>query len=135
MSLNKIANLIEQSTTIGITFHTSPDGDSLGSALALLIALRKINKTAYILSKEKIPEDYSYLPLSHEITGDTFIPAENTDIIIVVDCGNIERINAVLDKYNDKIINIDHHLSNGMYGYLNYVDTKAAAAAEIITLL
>lgn len=132
MHLNEIAKLIEQSTTIGITFHTSPDGDSLGSALALLIALKSKNKMAYIISQEKLPEDFSYLPFSNEIHGNLQEPIANTELIIVVDCGNKERINANLKSYKSTLINIDHHLSNDMYGDLNYVDIKAAAVAEII---
>lgn len=132
MHLNEIAKLIEQSTTIGITFHTSPDGDSLGSALALLIALKNKNKMAYIISQEKIPEDFSYLPFSSEISGNLQEPIENTELVIVVDCGNKERINANLNNYKNTLINIDHHLSNDMYGDFNYVDTKAAAVAEIV---
>lgn len=132
MHLNEIANFIEQSTTIGITFHTSPDGDSLGSALALLIALKNKNKMAYIISQEKVPEDFSYLPLSNEITGDLQAPIDNTELVIVLDCGNKERINADLNNYKRTLINIDHHLSNHRYGDFNYIDTKAAAVAEII---
>lgn len=132
MHLNEIAKLIEQSTTIGITFHTSPDGDSLGSALALLIALKNKNKMAYIISQEKIPENFSYLPFSSEISSNLQEPIENTELVIVLDCGNRERINAKLNNYKNTLINIDHHLSNDMYGDFNYVDTIAAAVAEIV---
>lgn len=132
MHLNEIAKLIGQSTTIGITFHTSPDGDSLGSALALLIALKNKNKMAYIISQEKIPEDFSYLPFGSEISGNLQEPIENTELVIVLDCGNRERINAKLNNYKNTLINIDHHLSNDMYGDFNYVDTRAAAVAEIV---
>ena len=132
MNLNKISEIISQSTTIGITFHTSPDGDSIGSALALLISLEKLNKNAYIISKEKLPSDFSFLPRSEVIDGNTPCPKEGTDIIVVVDCGNVERINADLNNYEKIMINIDHHLSNDEYGHYNYIDTSASATAEII---
>lgn len=132
MNLNEISEIISQSTTIGITFHTSPDGDSIGSALALLISLEKLNKEAYIISKEKLPIDFSFLPRSEVIDGNTQSPKEGTEIVIVIDCGNVERINADLNTYKKTIINIDHHLSNDEYGHYNYVDTSASATAEII---
>lgn len=132
MQLSNITEVISQSTTIGITFHTSPDGDSLGSALALFGALRNINKHAYIISKEALPESFGFLPFSNEITGQRPNPSLETDLVIVLDCGNRARINAVLDDYTGKIINIDHHVTNELYGDINYVNSNAAATAEIV---
>ena len=62
-------------------------------------------------------------------------PKMNTDLVIVLDCGNVERISADLSNYNGKIINIDHHISNENYGFINYVDINAAATCEISYLL
>lgn len=134
MKISDIVNKIKQSKHIAITFHTSPDGDSLGSALALLIGLRKLNKNAYIISKEVIPEAFLYLPFSSEISGEVSEPLKDTDCVIVLDCGDFKRINANLpiDNREFALINMDHHLSNEQYGDLNYVDTSASAAAEIV---
>lgn len=132
MPLSKIAEEISQSTTIGISYHTSPDGDSLGSALALLLALKKLNKDAYILSKETPPKDFGFLPLIREITSESSLPSTATDLIIILDCGNKDRINANLNNYKGKIINIDHHVTNEFYGDINHVDTSAAAVGEIV---
>lgn len=134
MITNDILDKIKESNSIAITFHTSPDGDSLGSALGLLQVIRRLNKKAYILSKEPIPETFKYLPCSEEITGDIERPTEGTECVIVLDCGNVERINGELDLENRKyiLINIDHHLSNDMYGDLNFVDTNAPAVAQVI---
>ncbi len=73
------------------------------------------------------------MPCSEEITGDIKEPIEGTECVIVLDCGNVERINAELDLENREysLINIDHHLSNDMYGDLNFVDTNAPAVAEV----
>ncbi|EJO5348171.1 bifunctional oligoribonuclease/PAP phosphatase NrnA [Clostridium botulinum] len=134
MITNDILNKIMESNSIAITFHTSPDGDSLGSALGLLQGIRKLNKKAYILSTESVPETFKYLPCSEEITGDIKEPTKDTDCVIVLDCGNVERINAQLDLKNRQyfLINMDHHLSNDMYGDLNLVDTNAPAVAEVV---
>lgn len=132
MSIEEIKNSILNANKIGITFHTSPDGDAMGSALGLLNGLRAIGKNAYITSRDVIGDNLSFLPLGREVDGLTESPTEGTDLVIVVDCGNVERISSDLSSYNGTVVNIDHHLSNEMYGDLNYVDTKAAATAEII---
>ncbi len=134
MKINEIINKIKLFKKIAITFHTSADGDSLGSALALLIGLRKLNKEVYIISKEVIPQTFLFLPFSNEINGETSEPLKDTECVIVLDCGDFKRINANLTLENRKfeLINMDHHLSNDLYGDLNFVDTSASAVAEIV---
>jgi bifunctional oligoribonuclease and PAP phosphatase NrnA len=132
--MNNIFKAIKDSNNIAITFHTSPDGDSLGSATALLQGLRALNKNCYILCKETIPEVFRYLPFSDEITGERFRVEEGTELVIVLDCGDFKRINADIEKENRDytLINIDHHLSNELYGDYNFVDTNSSAVGEII---
>lgn len=134
MVMNDILKLIRESNSIAITFHCSPDGDSLGSSLALMLGIRSLNKNAYIVSKETIPELYSFLPSSEEINGKSHNIKNDTQCLIVLDCGDIERINAIVDFKNRSysIINIDHHISNSLYGDINYVDTNSSAVGEII---
>lgn len=134
MILHEIIGEIKSCSKIGISFHISPDGDSIGSSLALMMALRSLNKNAYILSMEKVPEDLSFLPLSSEIDGLHDNIKEGTDLVIIVDCGDIKRVNAQIDikKRNYKLLVVDHHVTNEMFGDLNFVDIKAAAAAELI---
>ncbi|SHK33680.1 phosphoesterase RecJ domain-containing protein [Clostridium cavendishii DSM 21758] len=135
MELRDICKIILDFNKIGITYHVSPDGDALGSVLALLQALRKYGKEAYVISKDLVADNLSFLPYTEEITGEITSPTEDTGVVIVLDCGNEERISADLENYKGKVINIDHHLSNDNYGDFNYIDTEAAATAEIIYLL
>ncbi|MCJ7688620.1 MAG: bifunctional oligoribonuclease/PAP phosphatase NrnA [Clostridiaceae bacterium] len=134
MKISDILSKIKIFKKIAISFHTSADGDSLGSALALLIGLRKLNKEVYIISKEIIPQSFMFLPYSYEITGEISEPVKDTDCVIVLDCGDFKRINANLSMQNRKfeLINIDHHVSNDLYGDFNYIDTGASAVAEIV---
>lgn len=134
MIANEILDIIEKSNKIGVTFHQSPDGDSLGSSTALVQGLRLLSKDAYLISKEKIPDTFAYLKCSEEITGLKDFVQEGTDLVIVVDCGDFKRINGNLQREDRSyaIINLDHHMSNEKYGDLNYVDTKASAVGEII---
>lgn len=134
MITKDILDIIEKSQKIGVTFHQSPDGDSLGSSTALVQGLRTLSKEVYLISKEVIPDTFKYLNCAEEITGISNYVQEGTDLVIVVDCGDFKRINGNLERENRNyiIVNIDHHMSNEKYGDLNYVDTKSAAVGEII---
>ncbi|MGL5764307.1 MAG: DHH family phosphoesterase [Sarcina sp.] len=135
MNLREIINYIDSVNKIGITFHVSPDGDATGSVLSLLQGLRKYGKEAYVISKDKPANNLGFLPYYEEITGEVVKPTEGTECVIVLDCGNVGRIAADLEEFNGKVLNIDHHLSNDKYGYLNYVDTEASSTSEIIYML
>ncbi len=132
MSLTNIKDILLSAKKIGITFHVSPDGDAAGSVLALYNGLKCLNKDCYILSKEPLSDNLKFLMSSEEITGDMQAPTEDTDVVIVLDCGNLERANADLSNFTGTLLNVDHHLSNDMYGQENYVDTNASATAEIV---
>lgn len=134
-SFKEIKEEIMKSKRIGLSFHTSPDGDAIGSTLSLLNALRYLGKDAYIISRDVIPDNFSFLSFANEVDGITLEPKADTDLVIVLDCGNIDRISADLSNYIGKIINIDHHISNEKYGFINYVDITAAATCEISYLL
>jgi phosphoesterase RecJ-like protein len=133
MTLNDIVRAIEFSKTIGISFHVSPDGDSLGSAVALALALEKMHKDVYIICKDNIPDIYKFLPFSKVNIVESII-SKITDCVIVLDCGDVKRICADVDILNKDytLINIDHHLSNQFYGDINLVDTNSSAVGEIV---
>lgn len=133
MIMNDILDRIRESSEIAISFHISPDGDSVGSALALSRGLRELGKKAYIMSKEVPPFNLTFLPGSESIDGRTTTVLPSTDVVLILDCGDAKRINADLDFENRDytLINLDHHLSNELFGDLNYVDTNSSAMAEI----
>lgn len=134
-TLSEIKGEISKSKRIGLSFHTSPDGDAIGSTLSLLNALRYFGKDSYVISRDVISDNFSFLSLGNEINGSILEPKADTDLVIVLDCGNAQRISADLSNYKGKIINIDHHISNENFGFINYVDTGAAATCEIVYLL
>ena len=132
MELKNISEILLSAKKIGITYHVSPDGDAVGSVLALLQGLNTIKKDAYIISKDKLSDNLTYLPCANMINGTVTEPTSDTDVVIVLDCGNLERVCADLSRFNGILLNVDHHLSNDYYGNNNYVDTNAAATAEIV---
>lgn len=138
MKTNDILDLVTRiklSNNISIIFHESPDGDAIGSSLGLLLGLRKLGKNVNIISKEVVPDYLNFLPHTSEISTEISEVPSNTDCVIVVDCGDVKRINAKnlsFESRNYVLLNIDHHLTNEMYGDINYIDTDSIATAQII---
>lgn len=134
MIMNKITSILKDSKKIAISYHALPDGDALGSSLALLMGLKKLGKDVYILSTDKVPPIYNFLPGSSLINDAAEDIQKDTDCVVVLDCGNISRISAKLNTdYREYIlINIDHHISNDMYGDYNFTDANASAVGEIV---
>jgi len=128
--VNQICDVIRSHDRFLIVGHGHPDGDCLGSCLGLYDILLKMGKQPRFFTPGPLQDFFSFLPhISHTITQHPALdPAE---IIIYVDCGDMERVDEVF-KPEGFIINIDHHLSNAMYGTLNWVDIEACAAGELI---
>ena len=125
---------LKDAKRIGITGHIKPDGDCIGSCLALLAYLRKCFPASLIeLFLEKPEDSFDHIPLREEILCD-YPEREPFDVFIVCDT-NYERIGDA-QRYFDKAvktINIDHHISNASgSAQLNLVVPEAAACAEII---
>jgi phosphoesterase RecJ-like protein len=113
--------------------HVSPDGDSLGSSLALVHALRKIGREAVIVGVDPIPRIYQFLP-----DWDRWLlPWEQVegewDLSCFLDCGDLHRVGAALPAVakGKLILNIDHHPTNTVFGDENWMDFSAAAVGEL----
>ena len=117
-----------------LTTHENPDGDALGSLVAMNEILRALGKdTAMFMSAEEFPLPYEYrdLPVSgmlHALPDDA---DERT--IVFLDCGNIDRMPVTFLRRDDAhIVNIDHHHDNTRFGTANLVVDGASSTAEII---
>jgi phosphoesterase RecJ-like protein len=117
-----------------VVTHENPDGDALGSLLAMWDILKALGKDAdaFIDPRElPLPQEYRFLPLDdalHEPPADL---AERT--VVFVDCGSLERNPAMAFRRDGThILNIDHHHDNTMFGTVNLVDPMASCTAEII---
>lgn len=133
-SLTVIADAIRRSENTMICGHIMPDGDSLGSVLALGLSLEAMGKKVVMAGPDPIPAIYGFLPgVDRFQTG---APPEGIfDTLIVLDCSVPERLGKdyqELLKKETVIINIDHHAGPGIPGAYSYIDTSAAAVGEII---
>ena len=134
----KIWGEIKKSQNILLTLHPSPDGDSIGSNLALYHALTKMGKKITILGGDsEFPKNFATLPGVNKILPKNFfqINQDDFDLFIIVDIAGpkqISRQGEVLINKNLKTIIIDHHASNTKFADINLVDKKAPAACQII---
>jgi bifunctional oligoribonuclease and PAP phosphatase NrnA len=117
-----------------LTTHEGPDGDGLGSLLALNQMLGQMGKDSVMFLGAKefpLPVEYRFLPME-EVFHEP--PADVVDrVLVFLDCGNIDRMPVdFLQRDGARVINIDHHHDNTLFGGVNLVDTNASCTAEIV---
>lgn len=117
-----------------ISTHASPEGDALGSALALAHALRGMGKEALVINRDPVPRLLDFLP-AEGLFRQVERPAEGYELLVVVDCGDLERTALFKEQRPPLIINIDHHVTNKRFGQINWVEPDAAATGEMIAVL
>lgn len=129
--------MIGEANRILFFLHVSPDGDSIGSTLAMVRALRHAGKQVIGVGVDPIPRIYHFLP-----GWDTlFVPWNEVegewDLACFLDCGDLERVGDGMPvvKKAKRTLNVDHHTTNGAYGEYNYLDFSAAAVGELAFLL
>jgi bifunctional oligoribonuclease and PAP phosphatase NrnA len=113
--------------------HVRPDGDALGSELALGLSLKKLGKDVRIWNEEGMLDKYSFLPRANLLTKPPAGP-EDVDVVVALDTAIQNRLgNTVAAIKSAKVwINIDHHPSNPGYGDLVYIDSSAPATGQIL---
>ena len=125
-----VAAAIRERQSFILTSHARPDGDAIGSQLAMAFALDRLGKTVRLVDRDPIPAPYGPFPGTSriEVAAKTDAPA---DALIVMECSDLSRPDvAGLDRYF--VINVDHHLGNQMYGDVNWFDGSAAACGEMV---
>ncbi len=128
--MQEILKFVREHEEFAITSHARPDGDSLGSELALAAALKQLGKQVEIVNADPHPQAYSALPGIDHIRRDRRLRGKY-DGVFVLETNELARTGLTgLDQHF--IINIDHHRNTLPFGNLNCVDPKAAAVGEII---
>jgi len=135
MLFQDINNFINENQSFLITSHIEPDGDAIGSELSMAIQLEKMSKRVFIINPEPVPKRYRFLRRWKDI--EIKKPRQNIriDASIFLDVGNTKRVSWIFDFVKEKgipILNIDHHVSNSLYGDINYVDKEASSTSECI---
>ncbi len=131
MDASAIAAALQQSTSILISVHKSPDGDALGSQLALVLALQKLGKNVIAHNLDPVPEIYRFLPAWDMIR--TGVPVAGKFEAVVVLDADPPRTGLFSAGYPGTVlINIDHHVTNPGEWQLTWLDPSAAATGELI---
>ena len=130
MTLDNIIEEIKNAKTIVILTHETPDGDAIGSCLAMKLALKQIGKNADVIIKE-VPRIFDFLPQREYIKTSSDI--QEYDLAISLDCADFKRMvgNEYFEKAKQTIV-IDHHSSNKMYGNINFVNPVSPACCQIL---
>jgi bifunctional oligoribonuclease and PAP phosphatase NrnA len=113
-----------------LTSHARPDGDSIGSQLAMAFALQALGKQVRIVNADPAPEHYQEFPGMDRIEISAATSAD-VDAVIVMECSDLTRT-GVAGLEDQFLINIDHHAGNRMYGAINWHDESAAACGEMV---
>lgn len=119
--------------------HEHPDADTLGASLAVATIVERLGGRATALCSDPVPSLYAFMPgIERFVTAPD--PAAGYDLLVVSDCGTLDRIGAVLDAHRTLIerlprVVIDHHASNDAAGEADWIDPAAAASCEMVALL
>ena len=136
--LEQIVNRIKQAKRVLILTHMRPDGDAIGSALALGRALEFIKTPYQVCVETEIPANLAFLEGTERIEK---TPKGEFDLLITVDCSDEQRLGALSDVFlqanRKKIdtINIDHHISNTRFAKYNFVESCSANCMHIAKLI
>src|SRR5438876_923268 len=128
--VQQIVDAIGARRRFGISSHSRPDGDSIGSELAMGAALRLLGKEVRVVNRDAAPPPLMTFPGVADIELVERVD-EEFDAAIVMECGDLTRTGVEgLDK--SFVINIDHHPGNSGYGRINWFDASAAACGEMV---
>jgi len=127
--LYAIRERLQEAQSTLIVTHLRPDGDAIGSLLGLGLSLQAVGKTVHMVSMDGVPATFRHLSGSDKISKQV---VGNFDLVIVVDCSDLDRVGLALHDLGQPDINIDHHITNPSFARLNLVEPEAAATAEII---
>jgi phosphoesterase RecJ-like protein len=132
-TFEEIGGALHQHQRFAVLSHVRPDGDALGSQLALALSLKQLGKDASVWNEEGMLEKYSFLPSATLLTKPPPVP-EDVDVAVALDTAMRNRLGTALPAIRSaKVwINIDHHPSNPGYGDIVYIDPDSPATGQIL---
>ncbi len=130
-----VIEAVEQAGSIVLITHCNPDGDGIGSQLALYEALISRGKQVSIRNRDGIPRIYNFLTHAEQVEKFAWASCpDSPDLIISLDCGSYKRLGMPQDVLKETtLINIDHHVSNANFGDINIVDARFCATGAMVS--
>jgi len=128
--VQRIVDVIRARERFVLSSHARPDGDSIGSQLAMAYALQQLGKQVVVINSDPAPPPLQQFPGVRDIVLGKRVEGA-FDAAIIMECGDLMRTGVEgLDRY--LVINIDHHPDNTAYGAINWFDARAAACGEMV---
>lgn len=133
-TFEKIGEIIETNKSFLLISHVNPDGDAIGSILALGHVLESLGKTVFYRNEDGVPSSLAFLPHAQAVQQ----PSDevlDVDVVFALDCATQPRLGEkVLHQASGAniMINMDHHKTNTRYGDFNYIDSSSPATGQII---
>ena len=133
MGYHQFIDVLRNNSSFRIVSHMLPDGDSIGSSLALARVLLLRQKNVKVYFKDMLPLKYKFLLSSSDCIEDlTYI--DSAEVLLVLDCSDFSRTGLEEEsiKKFSYVVNLDHHVTNNYFGNINLVDGSAAATGELL---
>lgn len=128
---------LKEACRVLITCHRNPDGDALGSELALAEMARRLGVQTVIVNRDRTPANLGNLPGADDISVADELPEDFPsayDLVITVECPGLDRT-GFEGLTQVPILNIDHHPANPAYGVVNFLDEESPAVGEMVWLM
>jgi phosphoesterase RecJ-like protein len=135
VAIEQIRRLAEHARRVLVVSHIDPDGDALGSQLAMSAYLKALGKEVFLVRDSEIPDKYRFLPGSEAIRPTLDLPKDFTvDTAIILECPSPERVGSAMRYIGEDmtVINIDHHPDAQDLGTVNWIETAASSVGEML---
>lgn len=132
--MSLVSDALDQAQRILLCLHAKPDGDAVGSNLAMALALGRAGKEVLVVSADPVPSIYSFLPGAGQIAPWSTVEGRTFDAVLALDLAEVARAKAPheLHHYAPRVINVDHHGTNPRFGDVNLVDPLASSVGELV---
>jgi phosphoesterase RecJ-like protein len=128
--ITQIRDRLKDAQSILIASHVRPDGDAIGSLLAIGLALQNAGKTVQMVLQDGVPASFRHLQGSDQVQKE---PKGGWDTFISVDCADFKRLGKPFESGSKPDINIDHHITNEKFGKINLIVGEEVATSAILT--
>ncbi len=135
MKIREVISAFGKNERFMVTTHVRPDGDAIGSLLALKLILQRLGKKVDAYAQDRFPPEFDFLPGAREVSSKPFDSAEY-DAAILLDCGDFDRVGDDLAEFISArvpfVINIDHHIPGKPFGDVYWVEPSACSTCEML---
>ena len=131
---DEMLSALKNANSILLCTHINPDGDAIGSTLAMGLALKKMSKQVTFACADPIPERFYFLPCAREFVRADELQTREYDTVLAIDAADLSRLGDCAEAFTRTAVRlqIDHHGTNPDYAQMNVVDAGAAAAGCLI---